>query len=148
MSVRWIVFSGAICVAAAVASEALADPCKAIPDRGPPPAWVKAGAVFTGEVLHVIDGDGFCVGSNSNPDTWVEVRMVDFDAPELRSSEGSAAKAAMSRIAAGRTVRCVVKPGRRGSLVTYDRVLASCTLSNGRSIAQSMVAAGVRQGGN
>ena len=148
MRARWAVFVGAACVATIAATEASADPCKAIPDRGPPPAWMKSGAVFAGQVRYVIDGDGFCVGASSDPDTWVEVRMVDFDAPELNSSEGRAAKAAMSRIVAGRTVRCVVERGRRGSVVTYDRVLARCTLSNGRSIAQSMVAAGVRQGGN
>lgn len=36
----------------AIASPAAADPCRAIPDKGPSPAWLKAGATFQGKVRH------------------------------------------------------------------------------------------------
>jgi len=129
---------------ALLATPALADPCKAIPDRGPVPTWIEPGAVFTGQVRHILDGDGLCVGNSPDPKTWVEVRLEDFYAPELREPGGQAAKATLSRITAGRTVRCVVT--RRGRVRSYDRVVATCTL-NGRSLRDHMTAAGIREGG-
>jgi micrococcal nuclease len=139
----WIALVGAF----AIAFPAAADPCKAIPDKGPAPAWIKPGARFSGVVRYIVDGDGLCVGKTADPATWVEVRLADFDAPELQTAEGRAAKAAMSRIAAGRAVQCVVTPGRNGRAVNYDRVFATCTLG-GRSIRELMKAAGVGEGGN
>jgi hypothetical protein len=40
---------------------ALADPCDLIPERGPMPAEVRAGQVFSGPVVYVGDGDRLCV---------------------------------------------------------------------------------------
>lgn len=136
-----------IALALAVTTPARADPCKAIPDNGPTPAWIKPGARFSGSVRHIIDGDGFCVGNTADPGTWVEVRLADFDAPELRTKEGRAAKAALSRIAHGRSVQCVVTPGRNGRAVSYDRAIATCSLG-GRSLRQHLQAAGLSEGGN
>lgn len=123
------------------ASPALADPCKAIPDRGPAPDYLKRGKTFSGPVVYVGDGDSICVsvGPRSGLD-WVEVRVADFYAPELAAPGGKEAKAAMERLAMGRSVQCVA--GRQ----SYDRVVATCRL-NGVSLGDLMRGAGVQEGG-
>lgn len=40
---------------------ALADPCKAIPEKGPLPSYLARGSTFTGTVTYVGDGDSLCV---------------------------------------------------------------------------------------
>ncbi|HEY2355973.1 MAG TPA: hypothetical protein VGH86_00880 [Phenylobacterium sp.] len=79
---RWV-FASSLVVAAALASSAAADPCKAIPDRGPAPAYLSSGATFSGPVVYVGDGDSLCVAVGEGPQNWVEVRLADFYAPEL-----------------------------------------------------------------
>ncbi len=134
---------GALAVAFALApvSVALADPCKAIPDKGPMPAFLKPGSTFSGPVTYVGDGDSLCVAVGPSPTDWVEVRVSDFYAPELGEAGGQEAKAALERIAKGRRVECVAQ--RR----SYDRVVAYCTLQ-GVSLGIRMRAGGVREGGN
>ena len=129
-----------IAAAFAVASTAHADPCKAVPDRGPIPPTVRQGQVFSGPVTYVVDGDGICVAIGQGERNWVEVRIADFYAPELREPGGEQAKVAMTRLALGRTVRCVA--GRR----SYDRIVATCTLG-GVSLGSLMRRAGVAEGG-
>lgn len=124
----------------AFATPARADPCKAVPDRGPLPAWLKPGNIFNGTVRYIGDGDSLCVGSSTDPLTWVEVRLADFDAPELGEPGGRQARDVLSRIALGRPVRCVA--GSR----SWDRVVAKCTV-NGRPIGDLLRAAGVPEGG-
>lgn len=121
-------------------SPALADPCEAIPRKGPMPGHLHPGARFTGRVVHVIDGDGLCVATGPGPKNWVEVRVAGFYAPQLNAAGGQEAKAALQRIANGRQVSCVA--GKR----SYDRVVARCEF-NGRDLAERMRAAGVREGG-
>jgi micrococcal nuclease len=121
-------------------SAALADPCEAIPRDGPMPSYLRPGAPFSGPVPYVGDGDSLCVAVGSDASEWVEVRLADFYAPELQEPGGEAAKAALSRIALGRTVSCVA--GNR----TWDRVAARCTLQ-GVSLGDRMRAAGVAEGG-
>jgi micrococcal nuclease len=116
----------------AVPTVALADPCE-----GPLPA---RGTSFSGSVRYVGDGDSICVGNSGDPGTWIEVRVADFYAPELHSPGGAQAKAAMERVAMGRTLQCVA--GKR----SYDRVVAECTL-NGTSIGDLMRREGVTEGG-
>lgn len=127
-------------VFAAVATAAHADPCKAIPDSGPAPADLRPGAVFEGRVVYVGDGDSLCVAKGVSNGQWVEVRLDDFYAPELRDPEGQQAKDALTRIAFGRRLTC--RAGRQ----SYDRVVASCTL-NGVSVGDLMRRAGVAEGG-
>lgn len=124
----------------AIAYPALADPCKAVPDRGPTPTHLRPGSTFSGRVVHVIDGDGLCVATGPGPSNWVEVRLEDFYAPELSEPGGEAAKAALRKLAFGRTVTC--RAGRR----SYDRIVARCD-QGGRSLAGHMRGAGVRDGG-
>jgi hypothetical protein len=69
-----------------------ADPCTAtLPNR--------AGDSFSGTVRYVGDGDSLCVGPTSDPRTWIEVRLGDFDAPELHSSDGARSKRFLEQVA-------------------------------------------------
>jgi micrococcal nuclease len=120
---------------------ALADPCKAVPDKGPAPAWLRHGSTFAGPVVYVGDGDSLCVDARgAGPAGWVEVRLSDFYAPEISSATGPAAKAILEKIAKGRRVECVA--GKQ----SYDRIVATCSLL-GRSLGDFMRSAGVREGG-
>lgn len=122
------------------AGVAIADPCEAeLPSQ--------AGTVFTGQVRYIVDGDGLCVGTSDDPETWIEVRTVDFDAPELQTAAGRSAKQMMHDIAFGQNASCVVRPGRSGRTISYDRVLASCSI-DGASLASLLRAAGAPEGGN
>ena len=59
------------------ASPALADPCKAIPDRGQMPPHLKAGKTFSGPVTYVGDADSLCVAVGGRaPENLVEVRVA------------------------------------------------------------------------
>jgi micrococcal nuclease len=122
-------------------SMALADPCKAIPDKGPMPANLKPGSTFSGPVTYVGDGDSLCVAVGPSPADWVEVRIADFYAPELHEPGGQEAKAALERIAKGREVEC------RAIRQSYDRVVARCALQ-GASLGDGMRAAGVTESGD
>lgn len=129
-----------ILAALAAAAPAFADPCKAIPDQGPMPAYLAPGSKFEGPVSYVGDGDSLCVAVGPSPNEWVEVRVADFYAPELHAAGGPAAKAALEQIAMGRRVGCVAEHR------SYDRVVARCTI-NGVSIGDLMRRAGIREGG-
>ena len=127
-----------------VASQALADPCTAIPDRGPFPAWMHKGAQFAGPVAYIGDGDSLCVaaiaGREVDQSTWVEVRLGDFYAPELHEPGGPEAKAALERIAVGKRVECVADHR------SYDRVVAVCRLQ-GETLGAALRRAGAAEGG-
>jgi micrococcal nuclease len=131
----------AILLFASVSTGALADPCKAIPDKGPMPAFLKPGSTFSGPVTYVGDGDSLCVAVGPSTADWVEVRVSDFYAPELQEPSGQDAKTALERIAKGRRVEC------RAIRQSYDRVVARCAFQ-GRSLGDLMRSAGVREGGN
>lgn len=92
-----IVMGLAVLAALTTATAAKADPCKAIPDRGPMPSYLHRGAQFSGPVVYVGDGDSLCVAVGQGPANWVEIRLEDFYAPELHSPTGPAAKAALRR---------------------------------------------------
>ena len=81
---------------------ALADPCKAIPDRGSMPGYLSPGSTFSGPVAYVGDGDSMCVAVGQGPENWVEVRVADFYAPELHAAGGAQAKAALERVTEGK----------------------------------------------
>jgi len=117
-----------------------ADPCE-----GPLPQ--RSGDRFSGTVRYVGDGDGLCVGVSDDPNTWIDVRLADFNAPELRSPGGLGAKAALENIALGREAVCVAGGGRRGNVTSYDRVIATCRI-NGRRIGDLMREAHDEEGGN
>jgi endonuclease YncB( thermonuclease family) len=121
-------------------SIALADPCEGrLPSR--------AGETFTGIVRYVGDGDSLCVGQSADPATWIEVRLSDFDAPELREPNGRRSRDALVRTANGRAVTCTATRGRSGRVISHDRVIATCRL-NGRRLGDLLRCAGVPEGGN
>jgi endonuclease YncB( thermonuclease family) len=137
---RLKVYAAALGLAVFVGRTARADPCKAIPDRGPMPNYLHPGSTFSGPVAYVGDGDSLCVAVGRGPENWVEVRLSDFYAPELHEAGGERAKASLKRITMGRSVSCVADHR------SYDRVVAACTL-NGRDLGDSLRAAGGREGG-
>lgn len=114
------------------ATPALADPCEGkLPSRG---------ASFAGVVRYVGDGDGLCIGPAGRPDQWTEVRLGDFDAPELHEPGGRQARALLVGTVLGRPLSC--RAGRR----TYDRVVAFCVLA-GRPLGDVLRARGGVEGG-
>jgi endonuclease YncB( thermonuclease family) len=118
-----------------------ADPCTAeLPSR--------AGAQFAGVVRYVGDGDSICVGPHSGGgSTWIEVRLADFDAVELRDPGGRQARAIAVRELMGREIECVAVRGRSGHVVSYDRVIAQCRVG-GRRVGDILRVAGAPEGGN
>ena len=105
------------------------------------PASLARGERFSGPVVHIADGDSLCVavGPRRGAD-WVEVRLADFHAPELKAPGGREARNALKGITGGRRVDCVSR-GR-----TWDRVAADCRLGD-QSLGDRMRAAGVAEGG-
>ncbi len=138
---KWILVLALVCLAPVLApTTAHADPCEA-------PLPSHAGAAFSGTVRYIGDGDSLCVGPTSNPATWIEVRLADFDAPELDSPTGRADRDRLSRLTMGRRLDCVAVRGRNGRVVVYDRVIARCQLGT-VSVGDLLRAAGGREGGN
>lgn len=123
------------------AGSAYADPCTAIPDKGPTPAWLSPGSRFSGPVTYIGDGDSFCVSVGADQGAWVEVRLSDFYAPELSAPGGAEARAALERIALWKRAVCTAENR------THDRVAARCAI-DGRPVSALLRAAGVREGGN
>lgn len=135
---RLVVALSIFFVGMSLCSAAWADPCEgALPRR--------AGETFSGTVRYVGDGDGLCVGTSSDPSTWIEVRVADFNAPELNGPGGQEARATLRRLAMGREASCTAQRGRRGRVVVYDRVIAVCRI-DGRSVGDLMREAGVSEG--
>lgn len=101
------------------AAPAQADPCE-----GPLPS--AAGQKFEGLVRYVGDGDSLCVGQAADPGTWIEVRLADFDAPELHAPEGRRAVEqrrylSKSRSATERDARPVLGAADASSLTIGNR---------------------------
>ncbi|WP_421729134.1 thermonuclease family protein [Brevundimonas sp.] len=119
---------------------ARADPCEGrLPSR--------PGDTFSGVVRYIGDGDSLCVGPSADPATWIEVRLSDFDAPELHSPTGREDRDRLSNLVRGRVLSCAAVRGRTGRVIVYDRVIASCRL-NGRRVGDLLRAAGGQEGGH
>ena len=122
------------------ATMARADPCEGrLPTR--------QGETFAGAVRYVGDGDSLCVGQTSNPNDWIEVRLADFDAPELRERDGRRSRDLLTRLTRGRQVTCTATRGRSGRVVSYDRVIATCRLGRQR-LGDLLRAQRAPEGGN
>lgn len=117
-----------------------ADPCEA-------PLPSQAGVRLSGVVRYVGDGDGLCIGKTTDPNEWIEIRLADFNAPELHQPGGAVAKAALERIALHHEVVCTTERGRGGRVISYDRVIARCRIG-ADSIADLLRRIGVAEGGN
>ena len=107
----------------------------------------RAGDSFSGTVRYVGDGDSLCVGSTSDPRTWIEVRLGDFDAPELHSPDGARSKQFLEQLAFGHQASCRAQRGRNGRVIVWDRVIAVCRI-DGRTIGDLLRGAGAPTGGN
>ena len=114
-------------------AKALADPCVA-PLPGP-------STTFSGVVRYIGDGDSLCVSRSSDPQTWIEVRLGDFSAPELHDAGGTQAKAMLKALTYGQYLTC--RAGRQ----SYDRVVARCRL-NGAGVGDLLRQNGAVEGGN
>jgi endonuclease YncB( thermonuclease family) len=122
------------------ATMARADPCEGrLPTRH--------GETFAGTVRYVGDGDSLCVGRTSDPNDWIEVRLADFDAPELRERDGRRSRDILTRLTRGRQVNCTATRGRSGRVVSYDRVIATCRLGRQR-LGDLLRAQRAPEGGN
>jgi len=107
----------------------------------------KAGAMVTGMVRYIGDGDSLCIGNSPDPKTWIEIRLADFYAPELHSPDGPAAKRKLVDLAKGKAAVCTVQHSDHGSRTyTYDRLIAQCRI-DGTSLGDLMRRAGVSEGG-
>jgi len=124
----------------AMPTMAKADPCEGrLPSR--------PGQTFTGIVRYVGDGDSLCVGTTTDPNDWIEVRLADFDAPELNQPDGRRGRQMLVDLARGRDVICTATRGRSGRVISYDRVIATCRLS-GRPLGDLLRSRGAPTGGN
>jgi len=121
---------------ASVAAPALADPCNA-------PLPTREGSTFSGRVEYVGDGDGLCVRTEAG---LVEVRLADFNAPEVGEPGWREAKLDLRDIAMHRWAVCTVTGGRYGRTTSYDRVIAVCRIG-GRRLGDAMRAEGAPEGG-
>ncbi|WP_374598852.1 thermonuclease family protein [Brevundimonas sp.] len=133
---KWLLIASPLLL---IPTAALADPCEG---RLP----YRAGETFSGVVRYVGDGDGLCIGPSTDPSTWIEVRLSDFDAPELNQTGGRAARERLSGLLRGRVLDCVAVRGRSGRVIVYDRVIAACRL-NGRAVGDLLRASGGQEGG-
>jgi endonuclease YncB( thermonuclease family) len=129
---RLTALASAALVSLAWSAPARADPCEG--------ALPGTGVRFAGVVRYVGDGDSLCIGPASRPEQWIEVRLGDFYAPELRASGGASARERLRRLALGKPLVC--RAGKR----SYDRVVGYCTLG-GRALGRLLREAGGTQGG-
>lgn len=126
--------------ATALPTGASADPCEgALPSR--------AGTVFSGSARYVVDGDGLCLGASTDPRKWVEVRLADFDAPELYGPGGYAARGRLTKVVGNQLVTCQAVRGRSGRVIVHDRVISACWIGK-RRLGDALRAAGGVEGGN
>lgn len=124
----------------ALPAVAHADPCEGqLPSR--------AGTEFSGIVRYIGDGDSLCVGRTTDPNEWIEVRLADFDAPELREPEGPRSRDLLIRLVRGREVTCTAERGRSGRVISHDRVIATCRIGR-QQLGSLLRARGAPEGGN
>lgn len=138
--IRMIKLITMLFASAAIAPACFADPCNAKLPR-------KAGAIFSGTVKYVGDGDSLCVGTTGDGKEWIEVRIADFDAPESSTKDGRRGKEILSNEVLGKAVTCTVTKGRSGKTISYDRVHAICRVG-GSSVGDLLRKAGAPTGGN
>lgn len=96
---------------------------------------ILAHAEFVGKVVGVIDGDSIRVMHDGKAE---QIRLLGIDCPEKRQPFGARAKAYTSGLVFGQDV--TVSGERRDR---YDRSLAEVKLSDGRSLNQELLKAGL-----
>jgi len=87
-------------------------------------------STLTGK-CYVIDGDTIQIGN-------VRLRLAGIDAPELDHPWGKKAKWELVRLCKGQTITARLEPS-----ISYDRVVATCFLPDGRDLSAEMVQRGL-----
>ncbi|WP_344846771.1 thermonuclease family protein [Celeribacter arenosi] len=87
-------------------------------------------ATITGK-CYVVDGDTIRIGK-------VSLRLAGIDAPELEHPWGQKAKWELVKLCKGQTITAELEPS-----ISYDRVVATCFLPDGRDLSAEMVKAGL-----
>tara|TARA_R110000868_G_scaffold198474_4_gene444889 strand:- start:31438 stop:31971 length:534 start_codon:yes stop_codon:yes gene_type:complete len=106
-----------------------------IPPRRPwteqhTPSGIPGSEVLKGK-CYVIDGDTIVIGKT-------HIRLAGIDAPELNHPWGKKAKFAMVTLCRGQVITANVQEG-----LSYDRVVARCTLADGTDLAAALVEQGL-----
>lgn len=97
--------------------------------------------------LAAVAVDGDTLRCSNIADAGGRVRIARIDAPEMRGGDGAAAKAAMARLIAGRTVRCAAvdaDPRIAGNQARdrFGRIVARCSVG-GQDLGNAMLIAGL-----
>ena len=104
------------------------------PTPSPPPASVKHSpeheTTLTGK-CYVVDGDTIRIGK-------VSIRLAGIDAPELDHPWGKKAKWELVQLCKGEVITAEIEPE-----MSYDRVVATCFLPDGRDLSAEMVRVGL-----
>jgi micrococcal nuclease len=87
-------------------------------------------ATLTGK-CYVIDGDTIQIGK-------VRLRLAGIDAPEMEHPWGKKAKWELVKLCKGQTITAELEPD-----ISYDRVVATCYLPDGRDLSAEMVKIGL-----
>lgn len=90
----------------------------------------SAPSSLTGK-CYVIDGDTIRIGE-------VRLRLAGIDAPELEHPWGKKAKWELVQLCKGQTITAVIEPD-----LSYDRIVATCFLPDGRDLSAEMVQRGL-----
>lgn len=96
----------------------------------PQPAQRQTENTITGH-CHVVDGDTIRIGN-------VSIRLAGIDAPELNHPWGQKAKWELVSMCKGHKIRAELEPD-----ISYDRVVATCYLPDGRDLSAEMVKRGM-----
>lgn len=80
---------------------------------------------------YVIDGDTIQIGK-------VRLRLAGIDAPELEHPWGNKAKWELIQLCKGQIITARLEPG-----ISYDRIVATCFLPDGRDLSAEMVQRGL-----
>lgn len=80
---------------------------------------------------YVVDGDTIRIGK-------VSIRLAGIDAPELEHPWGNKAKWALVSLCKGQVITAKIKPE-----MSYDRLVATCFLPDGRDLSAEMVSQGM-----
>ncbi|WP_241772820.1 thermonuclease family protein [Rhodobacter capsulatus] len=98
------------------------------PETAPPPAEVLSREIVG--KCWVIDGDTIVIGQTN-------IRLAGIDAPELNHPFGKSAKWALHKLCNGQVIRAELTGDS-----SYQRVVATCYLPDGRDLSEEMVKAG------
>ncbi len=100
-----------------------------VPSKQPPSAYPTT-RTLKGK-CHVIDGDTIVISGT-------KIRVAGIDAPELEHPWGKKSKFALIKMCKGMVITAEIKEE-----VSYDRIVAKCTLPDGTDVAAELVKLGL-----